>query len=268
MNLCKSCIKSGNETINNCDECIYNYTFLNDSYVTSKNCYKNCSYYYYLNENENYICTENNFCPSKFDKIIEQRKKCIEDCKKDDDYKYEYNKNCIEICPKNTKIDFVEKKCLKSCKSNQVEFNNVCYDDFPNNTETLFENGNIIVNNDTNFEQMLNNVILTAYPPEKGKSLVIQKADNSVCQVTNTKNDLELLKNTSNNKNNISIIDLGECELLLKKVYNVNENDSLIFIKNEHKSGRVSEKNINFDVYEPYNKTKLNLSICDETPIN
>ena len=137
-------------------------------------------------------------------------------------------------------------KCLESCASNQIEFNNKCYNDFPNNASNLFENGNIIkVNNDTNFEHMLNNIILTAYTPEEGKSLIIQKADATVCQVTNSKNDLDLLKNISNNKNNISIIDLGECGVLLKKLYHINENDSLIFIKNEAKTAKASEKNIN-----------------------
>ena len=54
----------------------------------------------------------------------------------------------------------------------------------------------------------------------------------------------------------------------IKKKYNINENDSLIFIKNEYKTNKASDKKVNFEVYEPYNKTKLNLSFCDDTPIN
>ena len=42
----------------------------------------------------------------------------------------------------------------------------------------------------------------------------------------------------------------------------------MIFIKNEKISSKASEKNINFDVYEPYSKTKLNLSLCDGTSVN
>ena len=34
------------------------------------------------------------------------------------------------------------------------------------------------------------------------------------------------------------------------------------------KTNKASEKDINFEVYEPYNKTKLNLSVCDEKSIN
>ena len=66
----------------------------------------------------------------------------------------------------------------------------------------------------------------------------------------------------------MSILDLSKCETILKEKYNINENDSLIFIKNEKKKSKASEKQINFDVYEPYNKTKLNLSFCEGSPIN
>ena len=42
----------------------------------------------------------------------------------------------------------------------------------------------------------------------------------------------------------------------------------MILIKQEKITNRASEKNITFDVYEPYNKTKLNLSLCDGISIN
>ena len=65
-----------------------------------------------------------------------------------------------------------------------------------------------------------------------------------------------------------SIIDLGECESILKQTYNLNENDNLIFIKKEKLSGKSSEKEIEFEIFEPYNKTKLNLSFCSTNSIN
>ena len=68
--------------------------------------------------------------------------------------------------------------------------------------------------------------------------------------------------------NKLSIIDLGECETKLKDEYHINETDSLILIKIEKVSNKASEKNISFEVYEPYTKTKMNLSFCDDTLIN
>ena len=98
----------------------------------------------------------------------------------------------------------------------------------------------------------INNLMLSAY--SEGENKIFSQESESgevIFQITNSKKELELLKKKSNNIYNISIVDLGECETILKAKYNINENDSLIFIKNEIKSDKVSEKNIKFDVYNP-----------------
>ena len=266
--LCQSCSKSGNKTNHNCDICKNDYIFLNDSESIPQNCYKQCDYYYYFDENNNYFCSQSYICPINYNKLIEPKKKCIDDCKRDNEYIFDYNNHCISVCPENTKIYNEEKKCLDTCYSNQIEYKGMCYNNLPNDTYELFQNGNIFVNNNTNFNDLLNNILLSLYIPEIGKSLLIERPDETIYQITNTKNELELLKNKSNNINNISIIELAQCEMILKKQYNINENDSLIFIKNEYKTNKASDKKVNFEVYEPYNKTKLNLSFCDDTPIN
>ena len=174
----------------------------------------------------------------------------------------------MKQCPEYLKIDFDTKKCLKDCFDDQFIFNNICYNDFPDVNSEIFKNGNIFIKNITNFEYLLNNIILSIYTPEIGNNLVIQRPDEIVYQITNSKNELEFLKNKSKNIYNSSIIDLGQCESLLKKENNNNENDSLIFIKSEIKTNKASEKNIKYDIYNPYNKEKLNISICEEIPIN
>ena len=141
--MCKKCSQAGNETIHNCEECITNYTFLNDSSATANNCYQNCEYNYYFNISGQYICTTSNSCPTNFNILIESKKKCIDDCKNDNEYIYEYNNNCFKECPKNLKIDIEEKKCLESCKENQLDFNNICYNQIPNVVDTIKES-NII----------------------------------------------------------------------------------------------------------------------------
>ncbi len=264
---CKKCNQSGNESYNNCEECYNNYIFLNDFSATSENCYNICDLYYYFDENNNYICTQS--CPAQYSKIIEIKKKCIDDCKKDDEYLYEYNNTCLKECPESTKIYYEKKKCYENCNINQTELEGIFYDTLPNDTYNILQNETIFLNNDTNFEYILNDILLSSYIPEVSESIIIERPDNnSIYQISNSKFELELLKNKSNNINNMSIIDLGECETLLKRHYHINENDSLILIKKEYKTNKASEKKVNFDVYEPYNKKKLNLSICDETPIN
>ena len=171
-------------------------------------------------------------------------------------------------CPENFKYDVDTKHCLEDCNENQITFDNMCYNEFPENSSDFFKGGSIIIKNTTNFGDFLNNKILSAYQPEVGNNLIIQRPDEIVYQITNSINDLDFLQNKSKNLYNISIIDLGECESLLKKRNNINENDSLIFIKSETKIDKASEKNIKYDVYNPYNKEKLNLSICEEVPVN
>ena len=126
----------------------------------------------------------------------------------------------------------------------------------------------IIIDNNTDVRQLIFESIFSDYKSNEGKNIVFKGAENTVYQVTSPKNELEMLKNRNNNIHNLSIIDLGECETILKKTYHVHENDSLIFIKSETITDKASQRTIDYEVYEPYNKTKLNLSVCDGTPIN
>ena len=137
-----------------------------------------------------------------------------------------------------------------------------------NKNKNCFENEDYenVMKNST-FDYILDNMIYS-YIPENQNVIEILKPDGIINQITNTKKELELLKNLSNNINNISIIDLGKCEEILREKYHIKGEDSLIIIKNENSTNIVSEKNLNYEVYEPYNRTKLNLSFCEETAIN
>ena len=106
------------------------------------------------------------------------------------------------------------------------------------------------------------------FDSENGKSQVIKGGNSTIFQLTNTKNEKELLKSYFFNNQNISILDLGNCENKLKKEYNVNDNDFLIYLKKENIDVKSSEKNVLYEIYEPYNFTKLNLSICKEEKIS
>ena len=106
------------------------------------------------------------------------------------------------------------------------------------------------------------------YNGSKGDEIILQGGDNCVFQITNSGNGLDLLKGKGNSTNKLSVIDLGQCENLLKKHYHINENISLIIIKFEKVSDKSSERSLQYEVYEPFNKTKLNLSICDNITID
>ena len=383
--LCKKCNISGDDINNNCDECKSNYSFLSESFVTNKNCFQNCDFYYYFDEDNNYFCTNNYSCPENY-KLIIDKNKCIDECKNDDDiiYIYQYNDTCLEQCPNETIPENITNICYHIQKpeiyttnivadttnflnadttnflnADTTNFLNIDTTNFLNADTTNFLNANTTINintantintdisdfssnsedvtvfsseindssenivvsttnyvesstysiektelisesllektdsnnmndyiyydsnkgiytiqNVSNNSEALNIIteeLLSSYSPESGKSQTIEGGDGkTIFQITTNKNDLDFLNNpnSSINNHNISIIDLGECETTLRKKYNISENDSLIFVKQQTVSNKVSEKNLRFDVFEPYNKTKLNLTLCSENSIN
>ena len=92
---CDFCYGPGNEKNNSCKKCKSDLIFINDIKYKN-NCYEKCQYYYYFNETDDYICTENNNCTGIYDKLVKEKSKCIDKCENDDIYKYEYEKICYQ----------------------------------------------------------------------------------------------------------------------------------------------------------------------------
>ena len=92
---CKKCNIKGRTTNNNCLECKTNYEFYLDN-NNVENCYEKCNNYYYFDESNKFFCTPDKKCPSNYNKLIENKNKCVDDCQKDNTYKYEYNNICYQ----------------------------------------------------------------------------------------------------------------------------------------------------------------------------
>ena len=68
-----------------------------------KNCFKNCSNYHYFDINFNkYYCTPYLNCSGFYNKLIPDKNECIDNCIKDNEYKYKYENKCYKQCPNNT----------------------------------------------------------------------------------------------------------------------------------------------------------------------
>ena len=98
---CRTCIKQGNETNHNCLSCDINHIFRPED-LYKNNCVLNCTFHYYFNAFGQYKCTDTQECPKEANLLIKEKNKCINDCQKDNIYKYEYNGYCLEDCPTNT----------------------------------------------------------------------------------------------------------------------------------------------------------------------
>ena len=70
-----------------------------------------------LDETDNFHCSEK--CPQNY-KLIEEDKKCIDDCKYDSNYKYEYKSVCFRECPESTLFNEISNVCEEIKKTEDV----------------------------------------------------------------------------------------------------------------------------------------------------
>ena len=152
-----------------------------------------------------------------------------------------------------------------------------CPNDYSNYNETtneclptsIFERilKDLMNSNDTN-EENLSIIILNLIQHYDGHSNnVIEGNNNSYFQLTTNENEINTLKGITDNKYNLSVIDLGDCEKKLRESYHINESIPLIILKSEKLSSIIPEKSLQYEIFNLETKEKLNLSVCD-TNIN
>ena len=281
---CETCEYGGNENEHNCTQCKKNYYIFELNTTLFHNCYNECPYfYYYDNISKKYYCTENETCPKNYNKLIIDKKQCIKDCNKDSIYIYNFQNYCYnesqynliknEIL-NNTNFEFINttlineildfKTDIKETNSFSSEiFDNSIYNNFPNIIDTIFTHNTIELNSD----------ISTDYKsdPNPNKTELIEiLIENLLNKVNIEKLNNEIYKENYNNNNNLNIIltslynqkfqddiiiDLKECEDMLKYHYNISKNDSLYILKiiKEEKGMKIPK--MEYEVYYPlYNK--------------
>ena len=119
---CKKCLIGGDPDSHNCLECISGYMFRPGN--NEKN---NCvaySDYYYISAYGQYKPLNVLQCPEEAKYLIKEKKMCIDDCRKDDTYKYLYNGRCVEECPSNTVLkEYICNVETDKCTFGQNELN-------------------------------------------------------------------------------------------------------------------------------------------------
>ena len=238
---CYSCDEGGNETNHNCKECIEELQFYSNSFNIS-NCYPICNNNHYFDESNNFHCNET--CPEKY-KLIMNKSKCIDDCKKDDIYQYEYNNICYEECPIGSFHDENEYICyeIKNIGTTIInEFNNKSTYKIEDERDKEIEN----------FRGMIKD-----FNVSENKD-IIKTEGNVQYQMTTSDNQ----KNNSNK--NMSTIDLGDCEDKLKTIYGIDKSLPLIIFKIDYFSPDTLIPIIGYEIYHPLNKSKLDLKYCED----
>ena len=136
--------------------------------------------------------------------------------------------------------------------------NNVCLPTIHNSMIEMIRND--IVNGQ--IDQLLENVI-------NENKIDIYKYDNNIkYQITSSFNQ----KNKA--YENISIIDLKDCENQLKYIYNISLNDTLIIFKYDYILKEISTPIVGYEIFHPKTKKILDLNHCKDkiidiiTPVN
>ena len=104
--------------------------------------------------------------------------------------------------------------------------------------------------------EIINNTIIN------DKEDLIEKENDAIYQLTSSENQ------KNKDYNNISTLNLKECEKKLKDHYNISDNDPLIIFKVDNNVSNINIPIVEYEIYDPITKQSLNLDICKDTTIN
>ena len=305
-NSCQTCDKSGDDSSHNCKICDSDFPYIIEYNEGNFNCYKNCTFYHYFDFDKNkYFCSVEEKCTGKYDKLILEKNECIDNCSKDNEYIYEFQNRCYKQNPNTEKIYTTEFNKIYTTQFStsfyknfnyisNTEFNNiklVCTKEFPfehTKTHQCVSNCNInefqdnlclvnFISNETNDraeDEMVNNIqqgLTNGYNTsdiDEGKDVTIEQ-ENSKSKVTISSTGNQ--KNIEKEKNNITSINLGECENMLKAHYGIPKDKNLYILKIEVPQEGLKTIKMEYEVYYPLNGenlVKLNLSVCRNSKVD
>ena len=241
-----------------------------ESYI---NCYIECPFYHYLN-----YCTINNKCENEYNKLILDKKECVKNCSLDDEYKFQ--KQCFKQCPENTEISknkefYCEVICDEEKPFERVEYQE-CVERCDINEMQLKKCITKYISNNTSSEDKLNDKkmesIENSFTDENYNTSNLENGQNEVIKDEKFTITLTTTENQKANKDsNMTTIDLGPCEKLLKEHYKMKQEDILYMKQIEVYQEGMKIPKIEYDVYAKLNGSnlvKLNLTVCKDTKID
>ena len=270
---CKYCFGDGNKANHSCISCNLenDYPYAIEDNVSYTNCYPECLFNFYFDDEYNYICLDKPGCPSFAPLLIENSKQCVNSCKNTRKNKYEFRQKCFSSCPIYSEPDLdnsgklicrvvcpfhlpfekvKEEICVSSCTIME-RYDKLC---ITNYTKDRFDEiqDMVIADIRSDITDTFNYKFIT---PERS---VIHEEGNINYEITYTNN------NSTDPK--MAIINLGECETLLKEYYGIEEKEPLYILKiDAFVEGKIGPK-VEYEIYYPFNGKdlhQLNISICE-----
>ncbi len=175
--------------------------------------------------------------PSKKNQFLCEKFQII--CPEIAPYENVANNLCEKVCDTQ---DFFEEKCKISNKKIKIKIDKICE----------------IENEIISYQSFLKKVI-------NYKTDLFVYSENIKYQITTINNEIN--EQYNNNNNSISIIKFGECERILKDIYNITYDKELILFKIEYSLEGLLIPLILYDIFDPISNTKLNLNYCNNTKL-
>ena len=248
------------------DNCNDKYEYIHEN---KKYCLDECNSdkYEYIDENKKY-CLDNCYS-NTFEYIHENKKYCLDDCNSDTfEYIHDNKKYCLDDCYlKNTIPDKKGKICYKNCVDNTINENNIeLNDECTNKCLPLMKIVNSkcvpLYNEIDNklycnsyegltIEKILNMENILSFK-DSGKTIF---GDGFNIQIYESDNPINEIIDSS-------VLNINQCEEILRKKYNIKDDEKLIIVKIDTYEQKTKENyNVNFHFY--YNGEKLNNLYCN-----
>ena len=228
-----------------------------------------CTHYHYYDSSNEIFFTDSDQCPKEYKNLILEEKECINNCTKKNNFEYEFRNRCYPSCPEISGFELTIKdtniyKCeIKCTKNNPFEIvaKQECKEKCT--IGELKEKSCILNYQGENKENiMLNNMLDDLSNNNFNKNIL----DNNNPSIKLNVGQTSFIITNSKSIEENGFIQLGECEIELRRYNNIAENDLLyLFIINTFQN----ETRKNKTVFEVYHQTqnsqlkKLDLSICE-----
>ena len=225
-----------------------------------------------LSQKKNVNMCDHDCFKSHNKKIVPAKKICVDNCN-ETEYLYEINNICYNSSINdNLSQNNITEKIEDEILLNETDKKNELMD---NCTTEEFFKGLCDIDNKTLSTEKKDNMINTIID-----NIISGNLDSLLTEITNGENDFYIKEddvvfqittsdNQKNNEyNNVSTINLGECEDVLKEKYHINKSLPLIILKIDYFMEGLLIPIIGYEVFDPINKTKLDLSYCKDFLIN
>ena len=250
---CKICNQSGNDTVHNCLECKEEY--MDESYVSNnKNCYKINSFN--ITSNLTHLISNSYYSYDIKSDILTDYSIISSNILSDTNYYYsEYKSDNIE---ENTNE-------INSFSTNEIKNETILTNSYSNDITNKIENYLINEANDiiiSYFDELFDGLNLIEI--NNGNDKTINKDDSTFIFTSS--------KNQKNNKENKKItMDLGQCENIIRSVYNISQNNPIYIFQTISKKEGMNFPKLEYELYYSLNNkanlAKINISICQEEKI-